>query len=64
METETKYKVQVLADNSGKWCGDGLTFDLGLEASAYAKDLMSRWMLVTNWRIIDQNEKVIAQLHE
>ena len=48
-----KYKVEVIADSSGKWCGNALTFDTKLEAEAYACDLQSRWMAVRQWRVVE-----------
>ncbi len=47
-----KYRVEVIADNSGEWAGNGLKFDTATEAVEYARDLMSRWMLVREWRIL------------
>jgi hypothetical protein len=47
-----KFKVEVIADNSGKWAGNGLTFDTVDAAEAYARDLMSRWTLVREWRVV------------
>jgi len=48
-----KYKVEVIADSSGKWAGNGLTFDTKAEAEEYAKDLMFRWILVREWRVVE-----------
>jgi hypothetical protein len=48
------YKVEVIADRSGKWCGNGLTFETQEQARAYAVDLMWRWTAVTDWRVVDQ----------
>ncbi len=47
-----KFKVEVIADNSGTWAGNALTFDTEEAAEAYARDLMSRWMLVREWRVV------------
>jgi hypothetical protein len=46
------FAVQVQADSSGTWAGNGLTFDTYADAEAYARDLMSRWTLVTAWRVV------------
>jgi hypothetical protein len=46
------YKVQVIADASGVWAGNGLTFGTIEEAETYAKDLWSRWTAVRQWRIV------------
>ena len=47
------YKVQVIADNSGVWAGNGLTFDDFNKACEYARDLFSRWTAVREWRVIN-----------
>lgn len=52
-------RVQVIADRSGTWSGNDVRFDDIDKAIAYAKDLMSRWTLVTDWRVIDAEEQVI-----
>lgn len=66
-----KYKVQVIADRSGEWAGNGLTFDTVEAAKDYAKGLMDRWMLVTNWRVVAVQDEEgpghvfqVAILHE
>lgn len=41
---------EVIADSSGKWCGNGLRFATEAEALASARDLMARWFLVTDCR--------------
>lgn len=46
------YKVEVIADSSGKWCGNGLTFDTKEAAEQYARDLFSRWTAVRDWRVV------------
>jgi hypothetical protein len=46
------YKVEVIADNSGQWCGNGLKFATEAEAEDYAKDLAWRWALVREWRVV------------
>lgn len=51
-----KYKVEVIADNSGKWCGNGLRFDTPEEAVAYAVDLKARWLLVEKYRVVPVEE--------
>ncbi len=46
------YKVEVIADSSGNWCGNGLTFDTESDAEAYARELYYRWTLVQEWRVV------------
>lgn len=63
-KAEKPYKVEVIADNSGKFCGNALQFESIDQAKEYAADLMSRWLLVSNWRIVHiPDNKVVAQLH-
>jgi hypothetical protein len=47
------FKVEVMADRSGEWCGNGLRFDTREKAEAYARDLWSRWTLVREWRVVE-----------
>ena len=55
METkEKKFAIEVIADNSGEWCGNGQVFDTKEQAEEYARDLMSRWMAVREWRVIEK----------
>ena len=37
------WKVEVIADSSGKWWGNGLVFATKEAAEEYAKDLTWRW---------------------
>jgi hypothetical protein len=46
------YKVEVTTDGGASWAGNGLTFPTRAEADAYARDLMSRWLSVTDWRVV------------
>ena len=57
-----KYKVEVIADNSGKWVGNGLTFDTVVEAETYACDLAWRWTAVRKWRVVDENGVEVTKL--
>lgn len=51
METGS-YAVEVIADSSETFCGNGLRFETYAEAEAYAKDLYSRWTAVRSWQIV------------
>ena len=57
-----KYKVEVIADNSEKWVGNGLTFDTREQADAYASDLYSRWTAVKQTRVVEVVDSPIACL--
>jgi hypothetical protein len=53
--------AEVVADGSGKFFGNALRFATVQEAEAYARDLMGRWMLVTEWRVVPSDEPVNYQ---
>ncbi len=52
------FKAEVIADNSGKFVGNGLRFASRAEAEAYARDLFSRWTLVREWRVVKSGDPV------
>ena len=56
-----KYKVEVQADDSGTWCGNGLRFDTPEEAAAYAVDLKARWLLVEKYRVVPVEEQDVSR---
>ncbi len=45
-------RVEVIADDSGKFCGNGMTFATAKEAVDYGNDLSGRWMLVREFRVV------------
>ena len=47
------FKVEVIADSTGKWCGNGLTFETREKAEEYAIDLFMRWTAVKEWRVVE-----------
>jgi hypothetical protein len=47
------YKVEVIADSSATWCGNGLRFETIGEAETYGIDLASRWFAVRDWRVVE-----------
>lgn len=47
-----RFRVEVVADRSGEWVGNQLTFGTREEAEAYAQDLASRWTAVREWRVV------------
>lgn len=52
-QTETgNFRAEVIADNSGKWCGNGLIFDTAENAKDYAADLGCRWFAVRAYRVV------------
>jgi len=54
------YKVEVIADSTGSWCGNGLLFHDVSSAEEYARDLFSRWTAVREWRVVDTDGAVYA----
>lgn len=46
------YKVEVIADDSGQWVGNQMTFPTKEEAEEYAKNLAWRWTAVREWRVV------------
>jgi len=54
----TSYAAEVIADSSGKYCGNGLRFATKKEAEAYAMELSSRWMAVREWRVVESTDRV------
>ena len=52
------FKVEVQADRTGTWCGNGLSFPTLEEARAYALDLFMRWTAVREWRVVDSDGEV------
>ena len=49
-----KYAVEVMADNTGTWAGNALTFDTVQDAETYVRDLALRWRAVRDWKVIDR----------
>jgi hypothetical protein len=52
------FKPEVIADSSGKWCGNGLRFATREEAEANVRALMNRWMLVVDTRVVESDDPV------
>jgi hypothetical protein len=53
---------EVVADSSGKWCGNALRFATQDEALASARDLMARWYLVTDCRAVPSADPVTYRM--
>jgi hypothetical protein len=56
------YAVEVVADSSGAWCGNGIKFETVKAAEAYALDLFSRWTAVQKWRVINSATKAVVRV--
>jgi hypothetical protein len=53
------WRVEVIADLSGKWCSNRKRYATKPEAEDAARNLASRWTAVTDWRVMrDINEAV------
>lgn len=52
------YAVEVIADNSGKWVGNGVRFPTEAAAKRYGEDLFLRWTLVREWRVVEFTDPV------
>ncbi len=47
------FKAEVQVVNDSKWYGNRLLFNTREKAEEYAKDLFSRWLSTTKWRVIE-----------
>jgi hypothetical protein len=45
------FKVEVIADSSGMWAGNGVSYDTVEAAVDGAQDLFARWTAVREWRV-------------
>lgn len=51
------YRVEVLADDSGCWVGNGMRFDTVDEAEQYARGLQYHWSAVREWKVTPVKEE-------
>lgn len=52
------FKPEVSTDGGRTFHQNALAFATREEAEASARDLMSRWMLVTDWRAVESDQPV------
>ena len=52
------FKPEVSTDGGRTFHQNALAFATREEAETSAKDLMARWMLVTDWRVIESDQPV------
>ena len=52
------WKPEVIADESKKWCPNGLAFERKEDAEAWVADLACRWILVRETRVVESDEPV------
>lgn len=50
------FKPEVIADDSGRWHGNGLRFATAAEAQVYVTSLALRWTSVRDTRVIEADE--------
>lgn len=51
--TTGQFKVEVIADDSGKWCSNALRFDSQEAAAEHGRDLFGRWTAVREYRVVN-----------
>lgn len=56
------FKPEVCTDGGRTFHKNALAFATREEAEASARDLMSRWMLVTDWRVVESDQPVNYRL--
>ena len=54
------WAVEVIADASGKWCGNAMRYPTDEVAMAAAADLAWRWTAVRDWRVVESTDPVNA----
>ena len=52
------FKPEVSTDGGRTFHQNALAFATREEAETSARDLMSRWMLVTDWRVVESDQPV------
>lgn len=60
MGNKMSFKPEVIADSSGEWISNALRFATQFEAEAYVQDLMWRWTLVRDTRVVVCADPVTA----
>lgn len=57
------YKPEVQTGKDPKFYGNNLAFATREEAERSAKDLMARWFLVNDWRVVESEQPVNYKLN-
>jgi hypothetical protein len=47
-----EWRVEVIADSTGNWCGNAAKYATWAQACEAARDLFSRWTAVREWRVV------------
>jgi hypothetical protein len=58
------WSPEVIADNTGKWCGNGLRFATKEEAEQNVFDLSMRWTSVRETRVVESTDPVNYTYHD
>lgn len=56
------YKPEVRFGTDTKWYDNSLAFATREEAEYSARDLMNRWLLVVDWRVVESEQPVNYKL--
>lgn len=56
VKTEGAYRVDVAVAGERTYASNGLRFDTEAEATAYARDLYSRWTLMVGFRVVPSDQ--------
>ena len=56
------FATEVIADGSGKWCGNALRFATREEAQASGENLALRWTMVRQTRTVESDDPVNYKL--
>ena len=59
-----KWIVEVQVDGDDKWYGNNLLFNTKEEAEESARDLFSRWLITTDWRVVARKVTVHNDIKE
>ena len=51
-DAPASWAVEVVADSTGKFCGNACRYDTEDAAKMAAQDLFARWMAVRAWRVV------------
>lgn len=52
------FAPEVVADATGKWCGNALRFATREEAESQVADLSTRWFAVRDTRVVESGDPV------
>lgn len=50
------WKVEVQVNGRSEWCGNAMRYTTEPLARREAQALMNRWLLVTEWRVVESDE--------